>query len=86
LSTHLATPTATGRFQKATEPTPSPTDRSDYPQADNTSTPIYGEHDAVLVDTLATVAEAEALAGWVAPTPSQLHHHLRHSILITSSV
>jgi glyoxylase-like metal-dependent hydrolase (beta-lactamase superfamily II) len=34
-----------------------------------TSTLIYGEYDAVLVDTLATVAEAEALADWVA-----LHH------------
>ncbi|MDT5363156.1 MAG: hypothetical protein QOC69_4918 [Mycobacterium sp.] len=31
-----------------------------------TSTLIYGEYDAVLVDTLATVAEAEALADWVA--------------------
>jgi hypothetical protein len=30
-----------------------------------TSTLIYGEYDAVLVDTLTTVAEAEALADWV---------------------
>jgi len=35
----------------------------------STSTLIFGEHDAVLVDTLMTVAEAEALADWVA-----LHH------------
>ena len=34
-----------------------------------TSTLIFGENDAVLVDTLTTTAEAEALAGWVA-----LHH------------
>jgi glyoxylase-like metal-dependent hydrolase (beta-lactamase superfamily II) len=30
------------------------------------STLIFGEHDAVLVDALTTVAEAEALADWVA--------------------
>ena len=35
-----------------------------------TSTLIYGEYDAVLVDTLATVAEAEALADWVADRKS----------------
>ena len=31
-----------------------------------TSTLIFGEHDAVLVDAMGTVAEAEALADWVA--------------------
>jgi glyoxylase-like metal-dependent hydrolase (beta-lactamase superfamily II) len=31
-----------------------------------TATLIFGERDAVLVDTLTTVAEAEALAAWVA--------------------
>lgn len=31
-----------------------------------TATLIYGEHDAVLVDTLTTVAEATALADWIA--------------------
>jgi len=43
-----------------------------------TSTLIYGEYDAVLVDTLATVAEAEALADWVA-----LHHRNLTTIYIT---
>ena len=31
-----------------------------------TSTLIFGEHDAVLVDAMCTVAEAEVLADWVA--------------------
>ena len=31
-----------------------------------TSTLIFGEHDAALVDAMMTVAEAEALADWVA--------------------
>jgi hypothetical protein len=31
-----------------------------------TSTLIFGEHDAVLVDAMTGVAEAEALADWVA--------------------
>ena len=31
-----------------------------------TSTLIFGEHDAVLVDAMTTVAEAEALADWIA--------------------
>ena len=31
-----------------------------------TSTLIFGEYDAVLVDAMRTVAEAEALADWVA--------------------
>ena len=35
-----------------------------------TSTLIFGEYDAVLVDAMTTVAEAEALADWVA-----LHNH-----------
>jgi glyoxylase-like metal-dependent hydrolase (beta-lactamase superfamily II) len=43
-----------------------------------TSTLIYGEYDAVLVDTLATVAEAEALADWVA-----LHHRNLTIIYVT---
>ncbi|HEY4359959.1 MAG TPA: MBL fold metallo-hydrolase [Bryobacteraceae bacterium] len=43
-----------------------------------TATLIFGEHDAVLVDALTTVAEAEALADWVA-----LHHRNLRTIYIT---
>jgi glyoxylase-like metal-dependent hydrolase (beta-lactamase superfamily II) len=43
-----------------------------------TSTLIFGENDAVLVDTLTTIAEAEALANWVA-----LHHRNLTTIYIT---
>jgi glyoxylase-like metal-dependent hydrolase (beta-lactamase superfamily II) len=43
-----------------------------------TSTLIFGENDAVLVDALTTAAEAEALAGWVA-----LHHRNLTTIYIT---
>ena len=43
-----------------------------------TATLIYGEQDAVLVDTLTTVAEAEALGSWVA-----LHHRNLTTIYIT---
>lgn len=43
-----------------------------------TSTLIFGENDAVLVDTLTTVAEAEALANWAA-----LHHRNLTTIYIT---
>jgi glyoxylase-like metal-dependent hydrolase (beta-lactamase superfamily II) len=43
-----------------------------------TSTLIYGEYDAVLVDTLTTVAEAEALADWVG-----LHHRNLTTIYVT---
>jgi glyoxylase-like metal-dependent hydrolase (beta-lactamase superfamily II) len=43
-----------------------------------TSTLIFGENDAVLVDTLTTAAEAEALADWVA-----LHHRNLTTIYIT---
>jgi glyoxylase-like metal-dependent hydrolase (beta-lactamase superfamily II) len=43
-----------------------------------TSTLIYGEYDAVLVDPLTTVAEATALAHWVA-----LHHRNLTTIYIT---
>src|SRR5271169_1355062 len=43
----------------------------------STSTLIVGENDAVLVDTLTTVAEAEALANWVA-----LHHRNLTTIYI----
>jgi glyoxylase-like metal-dependent hydrolase (beta-lactamase superfamily II) len=38
-----------------------------------TSTLIFGEFDAVLVDAMLTVAEAEALADWIAP-----HAHFDH--------
>src|SRR5579864_7845138 len=43
-----------------------------------TSTLIFGEHDAVLADAMGTVAEAEALAGWVA-----LHNRNLQTIYIT---
>ncbi len=43
-----------------------------------TATLIFGEHDAVLVDTLTTVAEAEALCSWIA-----LHHRNLTTIYIT---
>jgi glyoxylase-like metal-dependent hydrolase (beta-lactamase superfamily II) len=43
-----------------------------------TSTLIFGEHDAVLVDAMTTVAEAEALAQWVA-----LHNCNLETIYIT---
>src|SRR5579863_7711790 len=38
----------------------------------------FGEYDAVLVDAMGTVAEAEALAGWIA-----LHHRNLETIYIT---
>jgi glyoxylase-like metal-dependent hydrolase (beta-lactamase superfamily II) len=43
-----------------------------------TSTLVFGEHDAVLVDAMLTVAEAEALADWVA-----LHNRNLQTIYIT---
>jgi glyoxylase-like metal-dependent hydrolase (beta-lactamase superfamily II) len=43
-----------------------------------TSTLIFGENDAVLVDALTTIAEAEALADWV-----RLHHRNLSTIYIT---
>ncbi len=43
-----------------------------------TSTLIFGEHDAVLVDAMMTVAEAEALAHWIA-----LHNRNLETIYIT---
>jgi glyoxylase-like metal-dependent hydrolase (beta-lactamase superfamily II) len=43
-----------------------------------TSTLIYGEYDAVLVDPLTTVAEANAVADWVG-----LHHRNLTTIYIT---
>src|SRR6202161_4621952 len=43
-----------------------------------TSTLIFGEHDAVLVDAMLTVAESEALADWVA-----LHNRNLQTIYIT---
>src|ERR1700689_1844058 len=43
-----------------------------------TSTLIFGEHDAVLVDAMMTVAEANALADWVA-----LHNRNLQTIYIT---
>ena len=45
-----------------------------------TSTLIFGDHDAVLVDAMTTVAEAEALADWVA-----LHNRNLQTIYITHS-
>jgi glyoxylase-like metal-dependent hydrolase (beta-lactamase superfamily II) len=44
----------------------------------STSTLIFGEHDAVLVDAMMTVAEAETLADWVA-----LHNRNLETIYIT---
>src|SRR3984885_8395556 len=43
-----------------------------------TSTLIFGENDAVLVDAMTTVAEAEALADWIA-----LHNRNLETIYIT---
>jgi glyoxylase-like metal-dependent hydrolase (beta-lactamase superfamily II) len=43
-----------------------------------TSTLIFGEYDAVLVDAMGTVAEAEALAAWIA-----LHNRNLETIYIT---
>src|SRR5579862_2634544 len=43
-----------------------------------TSTLIFGEHDAVQVDAMGTVAEAEALADWIA-----LHNRNLETIYIT---
>jgi glyoxylase-like metal-dependent hydrolase (beta-lactamase superfamily II) len=43
-----------------------------------TSTLIFGENDAVLVDAMTTVAEAEALASWIA-----LHNRNLETIYIT---
>src|SRR6202789_1277780 len=43
-----------------------------------TSTLIFGEYDAVLVDAMGTVAEAEALANWIA-----LHNRNLETIYIT---
>src|SRR5579864_891932 len=43
-----------------------------------TSTLIFGAYDAVLVDAMTTVAEAEALADWVA-----LHNRNLQTIYIT---
>ena len=44
-----------------------------------TSTLIFGEYDAVLVDAMTTVAEAEALADWIA-----LHNRNLETIYITA--
>jgi glyoxylase-like metal-dependent hydrolase (beta-lactamase superfamily II) len=43
-----------------------------------TSTLVFGDHDAVLVDAMTTVAEAEALADWIA-----LHNRNLETIYIT---
>src|SRR6516164_9871814 len=43
-----------------------------------TSTLIFGEHDAVLVDAMTTVAEAEAVADWIG-----LHNRNLETIYIT---
>jgi hypothetical protein len=45
-----------------------------------TSTLIFGEHDAVLVDAMTTVAEAEALADWIA-----LHNRNLETIYINNA-
>jgi hypothetical protein len=42
----------------------------------STSTLIVGANDAVLIDTLTTVAEAEALANWGCTAPSQPNYDL----------
>jgi glyoxylase-like metal-dependent hydrolase (beta-lactamase superfamily II) len=42
---------------------------------------IYGENDAVLVDAMTTVAEAEALADWIA-----LHNRNLETIYITHAL
>jgi len=46
-----------------------------------TSTLIFGEHDAVLVDAMGTVAEAKALADWIA-----LHNRNLETIYITPPI
>ena len=43
-----------------------------------TSTLIFGENEAVLVDTLTTADEAEALARWIELHHRNLSHDLRH--------
>src|ERR1700730_12475924 len=43
-----------------------------------TSTLVFGEYDAVLVDAMTTVAEAEALADWVA-----MHNRNLETIYVT---
>ena len=43
-----------------------------------TSTLIFGENEAVLVDTLTTADEAEALARWI-----ELHHRNLSTIYVT---
>ena len=43
-----------------------------------TSTLIFGENDAVLIDTLTTADEAEALARWI-----ELHHRHLSTIWVT---
>ena len=55
-----------------------------------TSTLIFGEYDAVLVDAMGTVAEAEALADWVALHNRNLEtiyitHACAHSLALTAS-
>jgi hypothetical protein len=47
----------------------------------STSTLIFGEYDAVLVDAMTTVAEAEALADWVA-----LHNRNLETIYISTPI
>jgi hypothetical protein len=46
-----------------------------------TSTLIFGEYDAALVDAMTTVAEAEALADWIA-----LHNRNLETIYITHAL
>ena len=52
-----------------------------------TSTLIFGEYDAVLVDAMTTVAEAEALADWIAMHNRNLETiYITHAISTTSTV
>jgi len=52
-----------------------------------TSTLNFGEYDAVLVDAMGTVAEAEALAAWVALHNRNLETiYITHAISTTSTV
>ena len=43
------------------------------------STLIYGQRDAVLVDAFMTVAQASALADWVAAKKKEADEHLHHT-------
>jgi hypothetical protein len=51
-----------------------------------TSTLIFGEYDAVLVDAMTTVAEAEALADWVALHNRNLETIYKRTLISTTSM